>query len=196
MFTFFFHKKIKSIQIGWYILLFLLKRLICTYFRSTYIYRIFSSIFIESKTNDVQSYFLCVHFLRGAFFYCLLLLFSSLARPMVLRLFETFIWLSVSVCLFNYSGILTFTTETYQTSYLFTVSSSFCSASPEIPIGRIFVFLVEENYTFDHLPRSTIMNAICIELYIHYVQCTHLRAVYWLKTLQFIAFIFKPCNQQ
>lgn len=78
--TFYFHKKIKSIQIAWWILLFW-KRLICTYFRATFrewwirTYRTHGAIlnslcfFNESKTNDVHSsiFFVYVFFLWNVF---------------------------------------------------------------------------------------------------------------------------------
>lgn len=67
-------------------------------------------------------------------------------------------------------GILTFTTEIYQTSYLF-IQCFFFYFYFFIIIDRNsnwthLCVLATENYMFDHLPRSTIMNAISIGLYI------------------------------
>lgn len=109
--------------------------------------------------NDVQSYIFFVYiFFVERFFYCLLLLlsFSSLIRSMVLRLFETFIWLSVSLCLFNiqsnidvYNGNI----SSFLSMYL-QFSFFFCFARNSN--WTHLCVLAEENHIFDHLPRSTL----------------------------------------
>lgn len=88
--------------------------------------------------------------------------------------FSTFIWLSVSLCLFDYSGNI----DVYNGN----ISNFLSIYSMFLLLFFVFFFfiiiidrnsnrthscvLAKENYMFDHLPRSTLMNAISIGLYI------------------------------